>query len=190
MNNLIEAVRTHVTAFLSANLSEKLLFHNINHTYEVVEAVQEVGSQSGLSEKEMSIVEVAAWFHDCGYASTYIGHENESRKLAKVFLENFGCKKDFIDCVLNCIDSTKYPPRPLTMVEKVICDADLYHLSKSNYTAYENALRKEFEIFLELRYTDGEWIQKNRNFLSDHQYYTDFGKEVLSKLKEINIQTY
>jgi len=188
MNNLVEAVSSYVILFLSENLSDELVFHNINHTYEVVAAAREIGTQCDLSDNEMLSLEVAAWFHDCGYANTYLGHENESKKIAEDFLENYGCENDFISSVLNCIESTKYPSKPSSLIEKVLCDADLYHLTRANYTKYEKALRREFEIFLKLIYTDEEWLKKNSWFLSDHTYYTDFGQKVLSKFKEINIQ--
>lgn len=188
MNNLVEAVSSYVILFLSENLSNELVFHNINHTYKVVAAAREIGPQCYLSDNEMLALEVAAWFHDCGYANTYLGHENESKKIAKDFLENYGCENDFISSVLNCIESTKYPPKPFSLIEKVLCDADLYHLTRANYPKYEKALRREFEIFLKLIYTDEEWLKKNCWFLSEHTYYTDFGQEVLSKFKETNIQ--
>ncbi|MEZ7508625.1 HD domain-containing protein [Cloacibacterium sp. Arc13] len=188
MNNLVEAVSSYVILFLSENLSNELVFHNINHTYEVVAAAREIGSQCDLSDNETLALEVAAWFHDCGYANTYLGHENESKKIAKDFLENYGCENGFISSVLNCIESTKYPPKPSSLIEKVLCDADLYHLTRANYPKYEKALRREFEIFLKLIYTDEEWLKKNCWFISEHTYYTDFGQEVLSKFKETNIQ--
>lgn len=188
MNSLVEAVSSYVILFLSENLSDELVFHNINHTYEVVVAAKEIGSQCDLSDNEMLVLEVAAWFHDCGYANTYLGHENESKKIAKDFLENYGCENDFISSVLNCIESTKYPPKPSSLIEKVLCDADLYHLTRANYPKYEKALRREFEIFLKLIYTDEEWLKKNCWFLSEHTYYTGFGQKVLSKFKETNIQ--
>ncbi len=188
MNNLIEAVRAYVTSFLSENLSDELTFHNINHTFEVVAAAKEIGMQCGLSGEEMIVLEVAAWFHDCGYANTYLGHENESKKIAGDFLKNFGCDENFTETVLKAIESTKYPQNPFSLIEKVLCDADLCHLAKANYPKYEKALRQEFEIFLKLTCSDEEWLRKNCSFLTDHTYYTDFGREVLSKFKEISIQ--
>jgi predicted metal-dependent HD superfamily phosphohydrolase len=188
MDNLVKAVSSYVILFLSENLSENLSFHSIGHTYDVVGAAREIGAKSNLSEEEMLILQVAAWFHDCGYANTYMGHEEESKKIAKNFLENFGCKENFIHDVLNCIDSTKYPSKPFSLLEKVMCDADMYHLTKPNYPKYEKALRQEFEKYLGLIYTDEEWLKKNCNFFKDHQYYTDYGREILTKFKEVNIQ--
>lgn len=187
MNNLLEAVSTYVTLFLSENLSDELIFHNINHTYEVVAAAKEIGSQCRLSEDEMSVLEVAAWFHDCGYANTYIGHEDESKKIASDFLEFFGCDKNLINSVLNCIEATKYPPRPSSLVEKILCDADLYHLTRANYQEYEKALRQEFETFLKMSYSNEDWRILNCRFLAGHSYCTDYGQKVLSHLKEINV---
>lgn len=43
MNNLVEAVSNYVKLFLSENLSDQLTFHNIKHTYDVVDAVREIG---------------------------------------------------------------------------------------------------------------------------------------------------
>ena len=188
MDNLVEAVSNYVILFLSENLSDRLSFHSIDHTYDVVGAAQEIGVQSNLSEEEMLVLQVAAWFHDCGYANTYIGHEDESKKIAKNFLESFGCEKEFIETVLSCIESTKYPPKPSCLIEKVMCDADMYHLTQPTYPKYEKAIRQEFEKYLRLAYTDEEWLVKNCNFLKDHEYYTDYGKKILTKFKEVNIQ--
>ncbi|SDQ66851.1 HD domain-containing protein [Chryseobacterium soldanellicola] len=188
MNNLLEAVSNYVILFLSENLSDQLSFHTIGHTYDVVGAVQEIGLESDLSDDEMLVVQVSAWFHDCGYVNTYIGHEDESKKTAKNFLENFGCEKDFIETVLNCINSTKYPPKPYSLLEKVMCDADMYHLTRPDYPKYGKALRLEFEKYLGLTYTDREWQIKNCNFFKDHKYYTEYGQNILTKFKEVNIQ--
>jgi predicted metal-dependent HD superfamily phosphohydrolase len=188
MNNLLQVIKEYVVSFLTDNLSEELTFHHIGHTYEVVEAVQEIIGQTELSEEDSLIVQTAAWFHDCGYAVCYKGHEEKSEIIAKDFLENFGCENVFIEKVLQCIESTKYPQNPHSEIEKIICDADMYHLTKTNYYQYEKALRLEFEKYLELILTDDEWKMKNNNFFTSHQYFTEYGRNILSKFKEVNVQ--
>lgn len=188
MNNLTETVSDYVKSFLTENLSDQITFHRIEHTETVVNAVIEIGLQENLSDEEMEIVTVSAWFHDCGYAKTYIRHEDESKKTAKTFLESSGCTLHFIDAVLNCIDATKYPQNPLSLIEKVICDADMYHLTSPNYPKYETALRREFEKYLGLNYTDEEWKIKNCNFFREHIYHTDYAQKSLSQFKEVNLQ--
>lgn len=186
MNNVIQAVRDYVILFLAENLSDQLTFHNIGHTYEVVSAVREIGQECQISEEQNFILQVSAWFHDCGYAYSYRGHEEESKKLAKNFLENVGCETDFIEKVLQCINATKYPQNPTSEIEKIICDADMFHLTRTNYQKYEKALRLEFEKYLGLTFTDEEWQMENNHFFKNHQYYTEYGQKILEKFKEVN----
>lgn len=188
MDNLLQAVRDYVIVFLTENLSQQLTFHNINHTYEVVSAVREIAGENTLSDEDLCALEIAAWFHDCGYAFCYKGHEEESNRIAKNFLENFNCDASFIDKVLKCIESTKYPQNPVSDIEKVICDADMFHLTRTNYHMYEKALRLEFEKFLGLTFTDEEWQMENHIFLQHQHYFTSYGQDVLEKFKDVNIQ--
>ncbi|MGX5690283.1 hypothetical protein [Arcticibacter tournemirensis] len=106
----------------------------------------------------MTTLMVAAWFHDCGYAHTYIGHEEESKKEAISCLEKRGCDPAFICSVLDCIEATKFPQNPRSTVERVLCDADIYHFTKVSYPQYAKAIRSEFETYLSRTYTDEEWL--------------------------------
>lgn len=188
MNNLLQEIKEYVVVLLTDNLSEELTFHNLGHTFEVVEALQKIIGQTALSEEDSLIVQTAAWFHDCGYAICYKGHEEESKRIAKEFLENYGCEKVFIEKVLQCIESTKFPQHPVSDIEKIICDADMFHLTKTNYYQYEKALRLEFEKYLGLIFTDEEWKIKNNDFLRNHQYFTEYGQNILTKFKEVNVR--
>jgi len=188
MNILLQAVRDNVILFLTENLSPQLTFHNITHTYEVVAAVREIARENTLSDDDFCALEIAAWFHDCGYAICYKGHEEESKRIAKNFLENFNCDASFIDTVLKCIEATKYPQNPVSEIEKIICDADMFHLTRTNYNQYEKALRLEFEKFIGLTFTDEEWKIKNLAFLQNQQYFTLYGQSVLKRFKDVNIQ--
>ncbi|MBB4805400.1 putative metal-dependent HD superfamily phosphohydrolase [Chryseobacterium defluvii] len=188
MENLIEQVKEYAIAFLTHHLPDNLHFHTVSHTIEAVEAAIEIGRQSNLTEEEMLTVETAAWFHDCGYTKKYIGHEQESKRIAAEFLEKLGCRNSFIETVLKCIDATRFPQNPGSIEEKVLCDADLYHFARINYPEYEKAIRLEFETCLGRYYTDQEWSAENYHVLTHHHYHTDYGKKILTKFKKVNIQ--
>lgn len=166
---LIYNVADYASSYLRDNLSEKLLFHNTQHTYEVVEAVKEIGKYSHLSETQFATVTVAAWFHDCGYAITYKGHEDESKKIAADFLRKQSYPEGFINSVLACIEATRYPQHPQSPEAKVICDADLYHFTRPDYHKYEEALRLEFNTFLSKKYGKEEWRNNNCEILRDRK---------------------
>jgi predicted metal-dependent HD superfamily phosphohydrolase len=91
--------------------------------------------------------------------------------------------------VLSCIDATHYPQVPHSIESQVLCDADFFHLTRPDYKKYEEGLREEFKIFLNKEYTDAEWKEINCAMLCSHQYFTEYGKNVLQKLKEINLKS-
>lgn len=188
MDQLIEDTSQFVINFLKKALSPTLVFHTLKHTREVVEAAEEIGVHSKLTASEMNVLITAAWFHDCGYVYAYNGHEDESKNIAKSFLEQHNCSEDFISSVLGCIEATKFPQSPRSTIEMALCDADLYHFTKTTYPTYAQAIRKEFELCLHRIYTDQEWEKVNCGLLTMHSYCTDYGKKVLSKFKEVNIK--
>ncbi|MFC3560608.1 HD domain-containing protein [Pedobacter jamesrossensis] len=185
---LIASVREFVETFLKAKLSSGLYFHSIQHTMEVVEATIEIGSQSALSREDFEVVIIAAWFHDIGYGIRYQDHENESANLAGMFLKQHLVEESKIEKIKNCILATRYPQLPSTKLEEIICDADFYHFSRSDYIAHEQALRKEWSTILDMVFSDGDWNELNYKMLKSHQYFTPYGKRVLQVNKFMNLE--
>jgi predicted metal-dependent HD superfamily phosphohydrolase len=180
-------VQQYAFKYLEGKLSPELGFHNLNHTVEVTLCVREIAENLNVSDEELSVVQVAAWFHDFGYSKTYIGHEDFSKATAKRFLKNHAFPKTLITRVLDCIEATRFPQTPHSLEAMILCDADLYHLTKPGYPRYEEALRKELSVFLNKHYTDTEWKEANCSMLATHQYFTDYGRNVLQKFKEVNL---
>lgn len=167
-----------------------MVFHNFHHTVNVVRGVRIIAKHLGLSKVEKEILLLAAWFHDSGLIKVYKGHEIESQRLAKTFLENHHYPEEKLHQVLACIAATKMPQAPTTLLEQVICDADLYHLSSVEYCHLQALLRKEWQEVLGKKSTSVEWFQENLHFLKTHQYWTTYGQTVLQKEKELNMERY
>lgn len=185
--SILQNVSNYVYKFLESELPENLYFHNISHTLEVVRAVNEIGANEELSADELEPVKIAAWFHDTGYHSEYIGHEDESIRIAEEFLKDKAYPPDKIHIVTSCIEATRYPQTPLNLMEEILCDADLYHFSQSDYKEHEQNLRKEWEAYFNKFYSDEEWTKDNCQLLVSHNYFTTFGKNMLQLRKEHNI---
>ena len=80
------------------------------------------------------------------------------------------------------------PQNPKNLLEKVICDADLYHLSLAEYCHLQALLLEEWKRVLSKKCTHEEWTQENLTFLKEHQYWTTYGQTILQKRKELNIE--
>jgi len=173
---------------LKNQLPEGFTYHNLEHTCQVVNAVQEIGKACNLSEYEINTLILAAWFHDLGYVETYEGHEEIGMKMAREFFNRHNVPKERIDEIVKLIEATKYNQAPRNLSEKAIKDADLYNLTTPDALKNAQRIREEWEIFRNEFFSDKKWNKMNLYFLEEHQYYTEYGREILAKGKEQNIK--
>ena len=185
----IKLVEVYVEQILS-ELPTQLSYHNFRHTLEVVEAAKILGKGNQLSTVDLEIVIIAAWFHDSGHLKCYFGHEQASKEIAETYLRSIHYPSKRLTKVLDCIEATKFPPEPKTLLEKVICDADMYHLAQNDYLSKCFALKEEIEYIIEKKIPDEDWCICNMEFLSKHQYYTTFAKHQLESEKIDNVKTF
>jgi len=185
---LIRKTREYAEGVLSNGLSEKFHYHNLEHTRSVVEAAKEIGGQTELSMQEMEIVTVAAWLHDVGFQKACHNHEEAGVIIAKELLGDWDVEDIVIDKVTEAIAATKMPQSPKDTISKVICDADLFHLSTNYFEENGDLLRRENAIVNEITYTDEEWLDKNINFFKTHKYFTNYGQTVLEPRKKKNLK--
>ncbi|MEK7671213.1 MAG: HD domain-containing protein, partial [Bacteroidota bacterium] len=132
-NDILNQAQAYVSSLLNGKLPGWAVYHNLRHTEEIVEAVQEIGEGSRLNKSEMEIVLLAAWFHDVGYTEVADGHEEKGVEIATRFLQAKGYPQNKIEQVGGCIRATKVPQSPKTFFEEIVCDADVIHLGKKRF---------------------------------------------------------
>lgn len=186
--DLIKEAGIYVSKLLEEKLPDKIEFHTIDHAKCVVDNSEFIGRQSGLTEDEINIVKLCAWFHDTGYILKVEGHEEESAKIAAKFLISKGVDEDIINQVKNCILATRTPQQPKDLISKVLCDADLMHLSEDNYFERIEKMRQEWSNFLEKKIGTRKFHKISLAFFKTHEYHTDFAKKELQPKKEKNLQ--
>ncbi len=183
---MIKAVKKKCLNILEDTNCSILPFHNDIHTIEVVTNVGTIGTGLGITQDDLEPIIIAAWFHDTGFSEVYHGHENVSKRLANDFLNTLEYDEDKLKIVLECIEATKMPQSPKSLNSEILCDSDMYHISQPNFFYRKLLIRREWEIFLNKSYSDKEWHLTNLQFIHDHQFFTPYGKRVMSKGKKIN----
>ena len=167
-------IKTFVSELFSEKINNRFAFHNIRHTKNVVNAVKKISKHYRLSNDNQFAIIAAAWFHDTGFCDgTIERHETKSNAIAKKFLKN-KVSNDIILKVLGCIQATRMPQKPSTVIEKIICDADLYHLGTLKYKKLSLLLKKEREEYYNKKIPESEWIRNDIEFLISHQYFTSY----------------
>jgi predicted metal-dependent HD superfamily phosphohydrolase len=183
----INSITRYCSDILHNDKCKNLPFHNFAHTQEVIDHVFLISDAIKIPAKEADFIAIAACFHDTGFSITYKGHEDISKGLAAQYLAKANCTKQEIDMVCSCIEATKMPQNPHDIYAQVLCDADLFHLGTPNFLYRNMLLRKEWELFCDTVMTDGEWQILNIKFLEEHRFKTPYGKDILEKGKQENI---
>lgn len=166
---------------------EQLPFHNLHHTRDVVDAVKIIGLHSHLTEEEMDACIAAAWLHDIGYKVGMKDHERQSVALASELFKRLDTPIGMINLINSAILSTQMPQQPRSMVDKVLCDADLAHLAGPMCVDKSMMLRKELQA-KGRSFTDEEWKVFNQAFMRQHQYHTEYGQTELEEGKLKNLK--
>ena len=185
-NKLFKEVRKFIFEYIKGELSPKIVYHNFKHTEEVVNAAFEIGNAEKISEQDLEILLLAAWFHDIGFVKGFENHEESSKKIVSKYLKEINYSEDLIAEICEVIDATKMPHTPTTLLGKIICDADLFHLGTEEFKIKGNLLRSEWESFHDKQYTDIEWIEQNDLFYGNHKYFTDYAFNKLNNQKTQN----
>ena len=185
---LMEATAAYVSDFFRQRISETYVYHDLEHTRQVVEAVELLGQACELSEPEMEVCKLAAWFHDLGYDQGQEEHEERSCAYAAAFLRKHGYDEGDLQKVQACIRATKLPQQPADLAEQVVCDADLSHLGNHTYWNRCGRIRQELLLTQQRIMSEPEWVTFELNFLDNHHYHTDIAKSLFGKRKQKHIK--
>jgi predicted metal-dependent HD superfamily phosphohydrolase/protein-S-isoprenylcysteine O-methyltransferase Ste14 len=184
-STIIKDAQAYVADLFQNKVNKSVRFHTLQHTQEVVAACEKIAASYQLSEEDRQALMVAAWFHDTGFSSGQAkDHESVSLRLATEFLTAHGASPELTTKVVGCINATRMPQNPVTTIEMILCDADLFHLGTDNFREKSRLLREELKEFGGEKLSKSEWRQNNIAFLEAHKYFTTFGKEKLQLSKE------
>lgn len=185
---IVAQAAEHIQQLFAERLPITLTYHNPQHTLDVVAAASEIAIGEGLNEEDREILAVAAWFHDAGYTQVYNDHEAAGANMAREFLAQRGYPEQNIALVERCILATKYPSHPQTLMESVLCDADLSHVGRKGYMDSADRLRAEWGVHLQKTYTEFEWLKNNLEFLAGHHFYTHYARTQFEERKKANVE--
>lgn len=187
-NNLVNQASVWINDFMQRHPSPKLLYHNNDHTVEVVKTVGQIADHYALKERELAIVTLAAYFHDIGYFNGYKeDHELRSAQISEEFLQQHTDDKQLIESVKGCILSTKMPQSPRNLLEEIVCDADLFHLGSDDFPNKNKLMRREAEFNLDTELDKSQWRKDTIKLLETHHYHTDYCKNLLNDKKRQNL---
>ncbi len=188
MNSSVLKACEYVTKLLQEQLPKDYVYHNLNHTIEVVEASREIGEQSGLTPEEKENLLIAAWFHDTGFIQAYEGHEEKSAEICTNFLSQDGFSQERKNKIAQIILSTKHSNPPNGLLGQILCDADISHIGKKGFNIKSQLLREEWEKVLGKKFSDFGWYKTSIEFVSGYKFMTEYAKKNFEEQRKINLE--
>jgi predicted metal-dependent HD superfamily phosphohydrolase len=184
-----EHIATYVTDLYTQYQTAILLYHNLYHTQTVVKRTQEIAANYSFNDEDKFTLLAAAWFHDTGHLFAEAEyHEARSVSVMRDYLETKGIKIKIIDLIEGCILATKVPQSPKSLLEEIICDADIYNLGIDDFFRTDKLLKRETELRNNTLLNDWEWDKKTLDLLENHKYFTLYCQDTLEKGRQKNIE--
>jgi uncharacterized protein len=182
----LHGARDFIINKLKNELDPFYYYHNAAHTEDVHKSVVRLSETEEVSEKELLLLETAAYYHDSGILIKYKGHEEESAIIVKEVLPNFGYNAVDIEIINEMILSTYINGQVDTLIKKILCDADLDYLGRPDYFIIAQRLRLEWNMLgenISLR----NWYISQVKYFENHEYYTQSAVRMRNKGKQENL---
>jgi HD superfamily phosphodiesterase len=177
------AAKQFIIKKLRAELSDKLRYHGVHHTLDVLRMAGEIAGHEGVGRRETVLLKTAALFHDCGFVKNeHKGHEMAGCQIAQETLPGFGYSEDDIAVICGMIMATRIPQSPSNLLESILCDADLDYLGRDDFKKIGQTLFEEFTEYCILQ-DEQSWNRLQVSFLSSHQYHTETNKALREPVK-------
>ncbi len=186
-SNFILEIENYIFDYYKRNAPAENVYHNLTHVKNVVELVKEIGKNTNVTDDEIEMLVISAWFHDIGHIKTWKGHEEVSAELAKEYLSGKNYPAEKIKKITNCIIATKIPHQPNNVLEEIICDADIAHIGSDDFDDQSELLKLEIEKRENKEISELDWLEKNINFLSKNKFFTKYAKLKFDEKKNANL---
>src|SRR6185436_12641147 len=98
-----------------------------------------------------------------------------------------GVDEATINQVKACIQASNVPQTPVTLLEKIVCDADMFHLGTDEFAERNKLMRKECEANQHEAISKEEWRKGSIKLLQSHEFHTDYCRLLLNAKKQENL---
>ncbi|MEJ1936450.1 hypothetical protein WDZ92_40175 [Nostoc sp. NIES-2111] len=139
--------------------------------------------------QDLSLVEIAAWFHDVIYDSQAQDNEEKSANYASDLLNNLDIPNSCITTVQRLILNTKHHQAD-DFDSQVLLDADLAILAAEavDYQEYANAIRQEYAWVSDDEYIKGRTKVLEKFLQRQRIYFTPLMYDKSEQLARANLQ--
>ena len=187
MDSIVNIASQYVIDKFNNSLPAGIIYHNLQHTKDVVQAANRIAKYSKINRDQLELLILAAWFHDIGIIDQYSNHEERSVVICTNFLKQHNYPLEKIKKITQIIRSTRIPQKPASLLERILCDADLSHIGKRRFNLRSMLLRYEWEKMIGKKFSEFEWLNTNFNFIKNNKFRTFYAKSYFNEGRKKNL---
>ena len=176
------AAKAFILDKLDRELSDKLTYHGLHHTLDVLYITEELCYMENINPYECLLLKTAALFHDSGFTVSNRNHEELGCLIAREHLPRYDYSNTEIEQICGMIMATKIPQTPKNYMEEIICDADLDYLGRDDFYDIGATLFEELKAY-EVLNSEEAWNRLQVSFLENHTFFTSTNKRRRSRRK-------
>ena len=171
-------------------LPTNLLFHNINHTIDVLNEAILFGTQNALDGRSLELLAIAAAYHDIGFITQSTANEEIGANEAKAAMQTTARYSEqeitlvhtmILDTTLIVTERGAHQV-PKTELSKYLCDADLSNLGRADFFERSDLFWQEIG-----KPDKASYWREILKFLECHVWYTSAAEGLRQQQKESNI---
>ena len=182
-----QAAKAYILAKLRHELPETRAYHSLEHTLDVYASAIGIAEAENITGDDLVLLKIAALYHDSGFTEQDDDHENASCAIVRRVLPTMGFSATQVATICDMILSTCIPQSPATVLEQILCDADLDYLGRNDFIPIGNKLFQEMRTFGVLS-TEREWQELQLKFLVQHRYFTHTNRSLREPVKQEHLE--
>jgi class 3 adenylate cyclase len=163
------------------SLPESIHFHTLEHARKVYNQSFMLSRAEEIEQEERLLVRTAALMLFTGLTQSYNYFENRSMIIARELLPRYTYSESQIDQICNLILSTKIPFQPTNKLEKIMIDARMEFLGRSDYHDLIKQFYKELRE-AGIKISGQQFKNQQLELLHDFEFYTTAAR----RLREVN----
>ncbi|GEP52255.1 hypothetical protein FNO01nite_29270 [Flavobacterium noncentrifugens] len=171
---------------LKRDLAPDLYYHSIDHTMDVYDTSKFLAEKESVTTADTRLLLLAALYHDSGYLHQRENHEDISCNIVRATLPGFNYAEADIDTICGIIMATKLPQQPHSLLEQIICDADLDYLGRDDFFEIGNRLYRELQA-AGIIANEIDWDALQVQFLQNHHYFTATAQSLRNEKKQSHL---
>ncbi|MGD9134252.1 MAG: HD domain-containing protein [Desulfobacterales bacterium] len=188
----LKKVDEYIRELFRDELPGGIKYHDADHTLHptrgVVAVANNIAIAENISEHDRELLIAAAYFHDAGYIREYGKNEPIAARMAGRILKLIGYQPDEIKKIQKMILATDLEREPESLIEKILCDADLDHLGREDFFELDAKIRQGRRARGIDVSDDAKWYKGTLGIIKKHRYYTESQKQKREKKKQENIK--